>query len=938
MIDITTPDYYPCNDWIVRSRENNISWDEIRLAKKSSEEELLAFLKNKTEEDYWPKIDVDLWERIVDLNKENEEKSNRVLESLEKGLLKDEKEDNSMTIPIDKKSSWQLYKKNLLEIKKWDEESVSNIENSTLNILKRLSNDTREIDPIKGLVVGNVQSGKTANMTALMSMAADWGWNFFIILSGTIDNLRKQTQDRLLEDLKAEGNLYWDSLEHLSSNSGKQIQYLSFGKESHQRYFTVCLKNSTRLKSLIEWMQKDKNKYEQLKIIVIDDEADQASINTADIEKEERVKINSLIVNLVEGNGPDGQKITSKVTAMNYISYTATPYANILNESTKESLYPKNFISVLSTGNGYFGSEQIFGVNGTENDGIDIIRNISEEDYRNIQELHEREIFELPYSFKISISWFLCATSTLRLWRYKKPISMLVHTSQKTDHHSAISEIIKSWLQSKNKEEILKTCEDVWSEETKKFTIKDLREIYSFDSGSIINYPSFEEIKEEISNLISEITSISLDDDSKTLKYSEKIHLCVDNSNNKRGYDLEGDYVRLVYPSIEDENYPKLAPAFIVVGGNTLSRGLTIEGLISTYFLRGTSQADTLMQMGRWFGYRRGYELLPRIWMTSDTRDKFEFLSSLEKELKDDLYRFSHMGESPSSYGVRVKNSPKTSWLRITAKNKMQSAEEVEVDFSGIQSQTTIFDNDLNIMRENLKLTKEFINKLGDPQISFQKNAVFWESVKFENIIEDYLSRFKFNAKGKKFNQINNLIEWVKEANKNSEISDWNIIVSGVGDVSNNIVSNKTWEIRNYKIGKVTRSRKIREEKNIIDIGVLRGPKDLIADQSQDDIEKKKDEEIKILLDKNKYDNIIVDKIREKLGILEKPQMIIYRIDKNSKSKEDSKRRENLDIEEDLIGIFINIPGRKKRNAEYKALTIKLNIEQEEYEKERREE
>lgn len=128
-------------------------------------------------------------------------------------------------------------------------------------------------------------------------------------------------------------------------------------------------------------------------------------------------------------------------------------------------------------------------------------------------------------------------------------------------------------------------------------------------------------------------------------------------------------YVRLAYPDTGMKPYPSPAPAFIIVGGSTLSRGLTIEGLISTYFLRSSCQADSLMQMGRWFGYRRNYELIPRILMTQDTVNKFRFLAALENELREDLEKYMIAGANPSDYGPRVKNTPRSTWLSITGKN-----------------------------------------------------------------------------------------------------------------------------------------------------------------------------------------------------------------------------------------------------------------------------
>ena len=131
--------------------------------------------------------------------------------------------------------------------------------------------------------------------------------------------------------------------------------------------------------------------------------------------------------------------------------------------------------------------------------------------------------------------------------------------------------------------------------------------------------------------------------------------------------------------------------AFLVIGGTTLSRGLTLEGLVSTYFLRSSTQADTLMQMGRWFGYRHGYELLPRLWLSEKAIKQFEFMSLLDTDIRKTFNTMQILDQKPSEYAPKIMNTPKYSFIRITSKNKMQRAEEVDLDFRGDQTQTTTF-------------------------------------------------------------------------------------------------------------------------------------------------------------------------------------------------------------------------------------------------------
>ena len=214
--------------------------------------------------------------------------------------------------------------------------SISNVQKSCNWILNHLSSDTRKYGPVKGLVTGSVQSGKTANMEGLISMAADYDWNFFIVLSGTIDNLRKQTRDRFRKDLQNSEGVLWRVLDFTSEDrrfgaENLKLNPLSGSKNFSQRYVTVCLKNRKRLENLIDWLYEDPKRTCKLRVVVIDDEADQASINTAEItpeEEQERCAINQLICNLVNGKKSDGSSPETSFQAMNYVSYTATPYAN----------------------------------------------------------------------------------------------------------------------------------------------------------------------------------------------------------------------------------------------------------------------------------------------------------------------------------------------------------------------------------------------------------------------------------------------------------------------------------------------------------------------------------------------------------------------------------------------------------------------------------
>ena len=916
--------------WIRECRANDVSWDEIEYARTGDYAGLQSFLDLQLAVNFWPKMSISDWKQLIQSERNTEENKKRI--DIVAGIahIHDERQDNAITIPEDEATSWQLYRKKLLD-NGFKEDTVDEIERTTLKILKRLSDDTTEAGPVKGLVVGNVQSGKTANMAALMAMAADWGWNMFIVLSGTIENLRVQTQNRLFSDLNQQGTLWWRPLQHLSKtvDISQRAQSLHFDEGSKERYFTVCLKNSSRLTKLIQWAQADKNKQKQMKILVIDDEADQAGINTKKIDKDERNRINGLICSLVNGKNEKGEDVDSAYRAMNYIGYTATPYANILNEAGRESLYPRNFITTLAVSKEYFGPQQIFGYAGdsVEFDGLDIVREIEAEELNKLKNIHDGDTSVVPESLLDAVCWFMCGVACMRGWGYKKPISMLIHTSQKTAHHSAVAEVVGNWISQTSEGEIIKRAERVWYAETSEFTFEKFREQYpTYDrpDNDINRYPEFSEIAKQLHILLSDgISHIRLDEDGD-LTYHKGIHLCIDNCTNN-GITNDGMKVRLAYP--ESSDMPSPAPAFIVVGGATLSRGLTIEGLISTFFLRSVGQADTLRQMGRWFGYRKKYELLPRLWVTEKTRQQFVFLAALDQELRDEIQHMDITGRSPADYGPKVKNSPKVSFIRITAKNRMQAATESTMDYSGASNQTYLFENDVAILKKNILLTEKFIHGLGEEcrpigHDYFTNNGI-WKNIDFA-YIRDYIEHFGFCERLKVFNDTKPLLDWLEKVTNEGKLGNWNVIVAGKKSSGNG-----EWVLPNgRKINKVNRSRKIPKketEENLLDIGVLRDPTDLLSDvnlESIDDAELRRT--ITAFIESGRAKGAAG--LRDKAGLETTPQLIIYRVDKNSTTSS-TETRQNLSAYEDLIGISIYIPGGRIGTSYASAVSIKMNTD-----------
>ena len=317
------------------------------------------------------------------------------------------------------------------------------------------------------------------------------------------------------------------------------------------------------------------------------------------------------------------------------------------------------------------------------------------------------------------------------------------------------------------------------------------------------------------------------------------------------------------------------------------------------------------MQMGRWFGYRKKYELLPRVWMTQKTKEQFEFLAALDQELRDEILYMDVNGRSPAEYGPKVKNSPKVSFIRITAKNRMQSAVEAEMDYSGASNQTYLFDDKKNILESNIDLTESFIASLGEEWVAVDvyhnhENAAIWRNISFDRI-RAYIEAFKFQERLSVFNDTKPLLDWIGQMTENGNLGAWNVVVAGKGDNTNGI-----WELPNGRtINKVKRSRKKSKselEDGIINLGALRDPSDLLADIDVDSITNPdiKQEVIEYI---KSGETKAAMAFRDKSGLETTPQLLIYRVDKDSKARGNGATRVDLDSPADLIGLCLYIPG-----------------------------
>ena len=362
--------------------------------------------------------------------------------------------------------------------------------------------------------------------------------------------------------------------------------------------------------------------------------------------------------------------------------------------------------------------------------------------------------------------------------------------------------------------------------------------------------------------------------------------------------------MRLLYP--EKQEFPT---SFIVVGGATLSRGLTLSGLVSTYFLRRTSFGDTLMQMGRWFGYRIDYELMPRIWMTTDEMRNFRRMAYEEIDLRQSIERLVATGGNTEDYQVSLLTNP---WFKPTAPNKMQARQAASLDFSGSNIQTVNFANKRAPLSKNIQTMETFLKSLGIPSLSKRGLKSVWNGVNAGEIIR-FIHDLDISERNRAFNDKKLFCAWLKKASHDPSIAKWNVIAAGINRSDSN-----PWKV-GAGINRIFRSKIKRvSDGDNFSIGTLLGPADRFLDFPDD---------YKPPKDNLKEADVTAERTRV-LGS-DVPQLIIYRIDKDSPAPKRTPKsgteevRAKLDAVEDLVGICLLIPGERRRNNPVDRLTVR---------------
>ena len=596
----------------------------------------------------------------------------------------------------------------------WSDDALDDLDRSSSKIVAHLADPHGERFDRRGLVLGYVQSGKTTNFTAVAAKAADAGYHLVIVLSGIHDGLRAQTQDRLNEQLRDLNPGFWQLLTDEDDFRAGAFQVEAMlAAHANQKVLAVVKKNAARLRALKKWLKgAHPDTLARTPVLVIDDEADQASINTAK-DRDRATRINRLI-----------REVLELLPRSSYVGYTATPFANILIDPTDpQDLYPRHFIVDLPRSAEYVGPETIFGREPLEFDpdgggaeeGEDMIRPIEDDELGDLKPKGAADRWDFrPHitpSLEVAIQWFLLSTAARRARAIgNKHATMLVHTSQFTVVHSAMRDVIAAFVRrlaerlAHNDGVLLEELEAIWVQETDRVPASD------FGLWPV----SWDQVRSYLPQVAHDIEVIA------------------DNSASDTKLDYPDDGARAV----------------IAVGGNKLSRGLTLEGLSVSFFVRSASAYDTLLQMGRWFGYRHGYADLTRIWLTDEMRGWFHHLATVEQEIRYDIERYERQHVTPLAFAPRIRTHPS---LSVTAASKMRDAVRAEMSFSGRRVQTILFNHrDRGWLTNNLEAGRDLVAaaRTSSAPVEIRAGVTALRSIPSARIL-DFLDRYRVHENSK---------------------------------------------------------------------------------------------------------------------------------------------------------------------------------------------
>ncbi len=707
-------------------------------------------------------------------------------------------------LSLQKQPFWERYRRFLQEKSSLDPRSIDTLDHTTLpNILDCLADPNEKFEgkrkPCRGLIIGDVQSGKTSTYIGMICKAADAGYKVIILLAGTTESLRQQTQERV-----DEGIIGYTFPKDTTNVNGVKVGVGEYTKKRPATAFTsvqkdfvggtdkiatsieqhksivvfVCKKNVSVLNKLYNWLESQNldpiKGYVDAPMLLIDDEADNASVNTK-VDETNPTKTNKIIRN-----------ICNLFQISTYVGFTATPFANIfidpdsVDSMKQADLFPENFIYTLPTPSTYIGAKQIFYSDGTRYSNLRFIADIEEPDYtseeyketvrENIDELNRGTFYYLhkkewdgilPKSLREATLCFFIA-NVIRDMRgqISAPRSMLINMSR----FVKVQKVIKEHI------------EDIYNS-----VLNSLKYDFSDKYSDNVDKPLFKELlsiwKKHFSHVDDILYKRVLNKKALLDAISNIQIMVVNGSKSSDKLDYRAN------PSLR----------VIAVGGLALSRGLTLEGLLVSYFYRNTATFDVLMQMGRWFGYRHKYEDLFQIWTSQASANWYAEIAEASELLKDDVKRMYEQRLTPKDFGLKVRDNCEA--LQITANNKMRSASQYQmrVAYYGNIYDTPYLSLNAENNKENLRVTEELADYLfkskytygfadverhanDDPYSKTIKDSRYFADVP-KSVVREYLTKIKCSLLNMNFN-IENIISFLDDP-QNEGIDSWNVVFEG---------------------------------------------------------------------------------------------------------------------------------------------------------------
>lgn len=747
------------------------------------------------------------------------------------------------TGPRENDRAWPAIQREL-EKSGWSTDAIADLDAASTRVVSLLNHPKEPDFSTRGLVVGYVQSGKTTNFTSVMAKAADRGYKLFIVLAGIHNGLRRQTQARLAQQLVESNPTGWSQLTGLDRDFVPTENAASFfGGSNRTHVLCVVKKNATVLRKFARWLESASDYLQHAPALVIDDEADQASVATA--------SINPLILRILE-----------TLPKAAYVGYTATPFANVLIDPAAKDLYPSDFIVNLPQPGGHFGTEVLFGryaLDGEDpedvDDGYDMIRSVPGEDVPLVTPATRADADgftpEITDTLDDAIQYFWLTTAARRArGSGNKHATMLIHTSMRIQVHNSFREPLKK-LRAHTSDHLddpdtLRRLRTLWDEETARVPAED-----------------FGETKVSFDTLLKELPGVVRD-----------CRIIMDNSDSEDTLDYD--------------NGPVVA---IAVGGNKFSRGLTLEGLAVTYFVRAASAYDTLLQMGRWFGFRHGYADLPRVWMTDDLHASFRHLATVEADMRRDIDVYLHENETPQTFAVRLRTHP---LLRVTAAAKMQSAIRASAAYGGRRIQTRYFHTSSEWLLDNQEAARDLVRRAVTEAVTQESRPEQGRHILHGTPYADvlnFLGRYRFHASSQECDA-ELISSYIRRRVQQGSLLRWNIAIVGnrAGDTQTDFAF-----APGIAVGRITRARlhDPTGEEDFADIKTLMSRADAAVDLGN--------------VSRGLTEKEIKRERRAQLpdtGLL-----VLYPIDKDSRpSRHREESREPLGATEHVIGVGLVFP------------------------------